>query len=271
MYGYAHCRGERGFLFVNNPHFASRRAVVTLDASLGLNGKPGTLVKIVSLFPERSRVQGEGGAALRLGDSVEAWLRPFEVLMLEVRPAETGSPSLPVRSLSAQTAAGLGVALPLHEAPVAAGEEIAFADAVRFEQQGLRKKSHAYVTTLPAGEGAQPILAVAIRLRQGGAEWRYSPTVCEIVQAVAFVGGRRLQLVPVPDARQFGNTQNAGCSWVVYKARLPKQPAGQPLRLLLQAYLPDDVDAEVEAWVVRRWWQEYTRPMPDGYYGDAPS
>ena len=39
----------------------------------------------------------------------------------------------------------------------------------------------------------------------------------------------------------------------------------------MPAYLPENVEAEVEAWVVRQWWEESTRPLGDGYYGDAPS
>jgi len=31
------------------------------------------------------------------------------------------------------------------------------------------------------------------------------------------------------------------------------------------------VEPHVEAWVVERWWKERTRPLGDGYYGDAPS
>lgn len=30
-------------------------------------------------------------------------------------------------------------------------------------------------------------------------------------------------LIPVADGRQFGNTQSAGCSWVLYKVRLNPQ------------------------------------------------
>lgn len=31
------------------------------------------------------------------------------------------------------------------------------------------------------------------------------------------------------------------------------------------------VEAQVEAWITKRWWQENTRPASDGYYTDAPS
>jgi hypothetical protein len=31
------------------------------------------------------------------------------------------------------------------------------------------------------------------------------------------------------------------------------------------------VEAEVEAWVVRQWWEEYELPMFEGLYGTANS
>ena len=137
--------------------------------------------------------------------------------------------------------------------------------------QGLKKKVYAFETTLPSLAGDQPILAVAVRLRKGDAEWRHAPTVVQIVQVLARIGDQNVQLIPVPDGRQFGNTQTAGCSWVLYKVRLNPQwsaPAAQARRPRLP---PDGVEAQVEAWVVQRWWQDEARPASDGYYNDAPS
>ncbi|MCI0541668.1 MAG: hypothetical protein L0Z50_41245 [Verrucomicrobiales bacterium] len=37
-------------------------------------------------------------------------------------------------------------------------------------------------------------MAVAIRLRKGSDEWRYSPAVVQIVQAVARIGDQNVQL-----------------------------------------------------------------------------
>jgi hypothetical protein len=91
------------------------------------------------------------------------------------------------------------------------------------------------------------------------------------VQVVAYIGEQKVQLIPVPDARQYGNTQNKGCSWVVYKLRLNPEWSGRQLQFVVQAYLPENVESHVEAWVVERWWKESARPLGDGYYGDAPS
>ena len=176
-----------------------------------------------------------------------------------------------MRSVSKEQAAALGTALALKPAPLHGRMDMRFAEAAAFERQNLRKKAYAFETALPSLAGAPPVLAVAIRLRQGEAEWRHAPTVVQIVQTLARIGGQSVQLIPVPDGRQFGNTQAAGCSWVLYKVRLNPQWSREPLKLAVHACLPDGVEAQVEAWLVKQWWHEEARPVGDGYYNDAPS
>jgi hypothetical protein len=270
-YGYAYGQGARGFLFLNNAQFDARHVEVSLDASIGLGAKPGTGLQVVSHFPDRARVLRPDGAAFKAGDMLGLWLRPFEVLMLEVTPPREQVRYLPVRSVSREQAADLGAQLPLHPATLDANMDVRFADASNFAAQHLSKKAYAYDSKLPALTGDQAIFAVAIRLRQGDAEWKHAPTVVQIVQAVARVGDQDVQLIPVPDGRQFGNTQSYGCSWVLYKVRLSPEWSGKPLKLAVHAWLPDNVEPRVEAWIVKRWWQQDARPTGDGYYNDAPS
>lgn len=190
--------------------------------------------------------------------------------MLEVGSAVKDA-RLPLREVSAQQAASLGMVLPLQPAALDKHLDARFADAARLEGQGLKKKTYSFESTLPSLEGEQPILAVAVRLRKGEAEWKHAPTVVEIAQALVRIGDEDVQLVPVPDGRQFGNTQSFGSSWVVYKVRLNRQWAHKPLKLAVHVYLPDGVEAEVETWITKKWWRENTRPTSDGYYNDAPS
>jgi hypothetical protein len=271
VYGYAHCQGARGFLFLNNAYFAARRAEVRLDGSIGLEAKPGSALHVVSHFPERARLVRPDGARFKAGDTLDLWLRPFEVLMLEVTPTAKDVAALPLRSVSRQQATALGMTLPLSPATVDQHMDVRFADGNSLAGQGLKKKSYAFETKLPSLAGDQPILAVAVRLRKGDAEWRHASTVVQIVQVLARIGDQDVQLVPVPDGRQFGNTQSYGCSWVLYKIRLNPQWSGKPLKLVIHAYLPDGAEAKTEAWEVQRWWQDETRPAGDGYYNDAPS
>ena len=270
VYGYSYFDGAHGFIFINNVHFGSRKLELRLGPDTGLDAAPGTPVQIVSLFPERKQLIPVGGVTFKVGESAEVWVRPFEVLMLEVVPAATLF-GFPPRQLFAEQAAGLGISLPLQSAPLANWMDIRLADAARFEGQGYQRKPAAWTTSLPPLEGEQHLLAVVVRLREDDAEWLYSPAVVEIVQAIARIGEQKIPLIPVPDARQFGNTQKAGCSWVVYKARLNSRWSGQRLQFAVLAYLPEAVKPHVEAWVVRQWWEESARPLGDGYYGDAPS
>jgi hypothetical protein len=271
VYGYAHCQGARGFLFLNNAHFAARRAELRLDGSIGLEAKPGAVLQVVSYFPEQTQLLRPDGAPFKAGDNLGLWLRPFEVLMLEVAPYSKAGAALPMRSVSRQQASELGVALALNPTTLTEGMDLRFADASSFAGQNLKKKTYAFETVLPSPNGDQPILAVTVRLRQGSAEWRHAPTVAQIVQVLARIGDQNVPLIPMPDGRQFGNTQAAGSSWVVYKVRLNSNWSNLPLKLAVHACLPDGVEAETGAWVVRGWWRDDTRPAGDGYYNDAPS
>ena len=270
VYGYANAQGSRGFLFINNVHFASRPAELHLGPALGLDAAPGTPVEIVSHFPDRKRIAPAGGGNFKIGDVAKVWLRPFEVLMLEVAPPAGATNNLPNRNLSANAAANSGVSLALEHQPPADWMDARFVNAARFEQKGLKKKLQTWTTELPSLDGGPHILAIPVNLKEAGAEWRHAPTVVEIVQVVARIGEQRIQMIPVPDARQFGNTQNAGCSWVVYKFRLNPRWSGKQLQFAVAAYLPEGVEAVAESWVVQQWWEEPTRPQGDGYYADEP-
>lgn len=272
VYGYAYGHGARGLLFFNNAHFAARHIRIMLNADIGLDARPGTPVDVIAHFPERQRVRRPDGKPHRLGDALDLWLRPFETLLLEITRTPPSKPArLPLRRLTAPQASELGVALALQPAAADPRMDVTFADAALFEQKGLQRKSYALRTTLGDLTGPQPILALVLRLRQGTAEWKYAPTVVQIVQAIARIDGRQIQFIPVPDGRQHGNTQSFGCSWLVYKVRLDPRWSGQDLQLAIHAHLPAEVEVVAEAWVVKRWWRENTRPTPDGFYTFAPS
>jgi len=268
-YGYAHGRGARGFVFLHNAHFTARPVALRLDASLGLDARPGTPVQVIARFPEEQRLVPSTGS-YRLGDALEVWLRPFETLMLEIAPAR-GASRLPRRDLSAAAAARLGATLALRPVDADPWLDVRFTEAAAFAQKNLLRQTRTYAATLPALDGEPPILVIVIRLRQGEAEWKYAPTVVQIVQVVARVGDQKLQLIPMPDGRQHGNTQSFGCSWVTYRLRLNPDWAHAPLTVAVHANLPEGVVAQTEAWIVHRWWQENHRPVADGYYTYAPS
>ncbi len=270
-YGYAHGRGARSLVCLHNAHFAARRIDLRLDASLGLDARTGTPVQVLSHFPESRQLRPAGGGRFQLGEPLGLWLRPFETLMLEVTPTLATGARRPRRDLGAAAANALGVALALRDVPAEPRLDVKFADAALFAQKNLVRKTRTYAATLPRLDGDVPMLAIVLRLRQGEAEWKYAPTVVQIVQAVARVGDVKVPLIPMPDGRQHGNTQSFGCSWLVYKVRLTPDWSGQTLQFAIHANLPENVEAVAEAWVVKRWWQENHRPTADGYYTYAPS
>ena len=142
VYGYANVRGARGFLFINNVHFAARKARVAIGPGDRARSLSGTSLEIVSHFPEKKRIEKEDGSGFRAGDTAEVWVRPFEVLMLEVGPAGTASESLPKREVfAANKPPDWAWDCPLRRRPRLTGWTFGFADAARFEQQGFKKKS----------------------------------------------------------------------------------------------------------------------------------
>jgi hypothetical protein len=251
-------------------------AKLRLDDSIGLEGTAGTKLDVISHLSQQSRLIRSNGGDFSIGDALEIPLRPFETLMLEVMPQGQADASLPLRNISRADAESLGVAVKLHATPLERRMQINFADAARFEAQGFKKRSYQFDAALPVLAARDDdntfIFAAVIRLRQGTAEWRHKPPVVQIVQAMLRVDDRMIPMIPVPDGRQFGNTQGIeGCSWITYKVRLGKEVAGKPMRLAVHAYLPDGVEAQTESWIVQRWWQEDPRPMANGYYTDEPS
>jgi hypothetical protein len=268
-YGYAYGDGGHALLFLDNANFTSRHVQLPLDADLGLSSARGTNLFVTSDFPERTRVQRPDGAGFKFGDTLDLWLRPFEVLLLDVSTHSRGKVKT-VRRITDEDAADLGMALSLRAAKADSLLDARFADAPAFAAKGFRKRDQSYEAVLPHLGNRPSILAISIKLRRGDAEWKYAPTVEQIVQPILRIDGENVQMVPVPDGRQCGNTQSFGCSWVVYKFRLPQRWSGQPLQLAIHAWLPDGVEARPEAWVDQQWWQDETRPVADGYYTDAP-
>jgi hypothetical protein len=107
-----------------------------------------------------------------------------------------------------------------------------------------------FTSRLPVLAPGRHVLAITVKLTQGESDYRYSP---------------------VPDARRYGHTQHAGCSWVLNKIPLAARHSEEILEFAVHAYLPDKVEARIEAWTVNQWWHENSRPGADGFYGDAPS
>ncbi len=267
-YGYAFCDGSRGLVFCNNVHFTARKLELPLGQSIGLSTQAGTPLHITTHYPERSRIVSDSDAPFRAGSVARIWLRPFETLLLEIGPA---APSLPQRILNNAQAALYGASLDLNSCQTVAWMDLKFADSERFEHVGMQRTRQCFSSRLPRLSGERYVLAITVKLTEGGKDYRYAPFVAEIVQIRGRLGRRDIQMIPVPDARCFGNTQHAGCSWVLYKIPLSAKHSEEPLEFAVHAFLPSGVTADTQAWIVQQWWHEDARPEADGFYGDSPS
>ncbi len=262
-YGYAFFDGARGFVFCHNVHFTSRQLSLPLGGEIGLSAPSGSPLRITSHFPERCELSPANGSSFSSGSVAEFWLRPFETLLLEIGPQAPRN--LPQRSWNEAAAAHYGGSLKLNRVQASPWMNLKFADAARFESAGMHLVTQCFSARLPDLRQGPDVLAIPVTLRQGENDYRYSPVVAEIVQLRVRAGGRDLQLIPVPDARQFGNTQHSGCSWVLYKIPLAVRHSDELLEFAVHAYLPDKVEARTEAWIVKQWWRESSRPEADGF------
>src|ERR1700722_10947954 len=268
-YGYSFFDGQHGFVFLNNVHFTARKLGLRLGAKLGFFASGGTALQITSHFPEAQELAAENGSGFQSGGTAEIWMRPFETLLLEI-----GAPtdaSLPRRQIDDAAAANFGSSLALQKAAIAPWMELIFADAARFEQKKMRKGIEVFSSRLPELLEGRSVLAIQVELSKDGEEYRHTLVVAEIVIIRARIGDHDIQLTAVPSPRQYGNTQHAGCSWIVYKIALGQSLSNQLIEFAVHSYLLDGVEATTKAWVVKQWWQEDTRPEAEGYFADEPS
>jgi hypothetical protein len=135
----------------------------------------------------------------------------------------------------------------------------------------MHKAIDIFSSRLPHLQEGRSVLAIQVELSKDGEEYRHSLVVSEIILVRARIGDHNIELIAVPSPRQYGNTQHAGCSWIVYKIPLGQTLSGQPIEFAVHSYLPDRVTATTKAWVVKHWWAESTRPEAEGYFAAEPS
>lgn len=268
-YGYCFFDGDHGFIFCNNVHFTARKLSLPLGPEIGLTTSTGKPLQITSHFPGREKLLSDSGSKFQSGGTAEIWMRPFETLLLEVGASQ--GPDLPQRQVTAAAAPEYGTALELQTATMAPWMDLTFAERTKFEKEKMHPGVDVFSSRLPRLPQGRSILAIHVRLTKDDEEYRYSLVVAEIIQIRARIGQHDIQLTAVPSPRQYGNTQHAGCSWVVYKIPLSQSLSEQPVEFAVHSYLPGGVKAMTDAWVTKQWWQESTRPEADGHYTDEPS
>lgn len=276
IYGYAYFDGVHGFIFMNNVDFQSRRVQLKLDDTIGLKSPGGVRVRLFSHFPEQGSLHQSGQAVFQTGQTIETWLRPFEVAMWEVVPetqAAKGSglqprklPSgkadvdsqrlvLETEVLPAEVPHMPGYSgMDIYYGPPEPNFRTAMARPTleEFRKMGYEKRIMARMAKLPQMGPGHHVLAIVLRFRKDGKPWRYRQPA-DLVQAKATIGGQPiLRFMTVPNFRQTNN--NEWCPWLVFKIRMNPAWSGKDLFAAINAYLPPEVEVDTEAWVVPQWW-----------------
>ena len=267
VYGYSYFDGAHGFIFMNNADFQSRPVQLQLDETIGLKTGNAKALRIVSHFPDRAELRLKGQGGLKAGQTIDTWLRPFEVAMWEITPQENVAKEvmpLPARELSTSNAGVESERLELRVEPLAPWMEIPFDEpdpmfrstAVRptlaqFKDLGMAKRVLAHRTQLPQF-AAPHLLAFVLRFKKNGKRWRYRQPA-DIVQAKAMIGDQTLlHFETVPNFRQTEN--NEWCPWLVFRLRANPEWSGKEVVFTTSAYLPPEVDIQFEGWMVPQWW-----------------
>ncbi len=265
VYGYAHFEKDHGLIFMNNLDFQARSVRLAFGEDMGLKAPAGTRLRLIEHFPNHGELTLEEGT-LSSGQTLEAWLRPFEVALWEVLPETQeveGSGELSKRTLLKQNSNAQSQQLELAEDSGTPAMEVYFAEPdphfrssknrpalEDFKKRGYEKRSIARRTVLPQFQGRQ-VLAVVLRFRKDGKVWRTSQPA-DLIQAAAKIGEQSLQMEAVPSFRQTENNQWA--PWLVFKIRSNEKWAGSNFRIAITAYLPPEVDCQEEGWLVPEWW-----------------
>ena len=268
VYGYAYFEGTHGFVFINNMHFQARPVRLKLDETIGLKAKAGSSLKFVAHFPEQAELRLGGQTVFKSGQTIETWLRPFEVAMWEVVPEDRAGripANIQARELPTQKGEVESHRLALEPEPVGQGMEIYFGEPAanfrstmhrptleEFRSMGYQKRILALRAKLPSLGPGRHVLAILLRFRKNGKWWRYTQPA-DLVQAKATIGDQPIiRFETVPNFRQTEN--NEWSPWLVFKIRMNPAWSGKDLIAAITAYLPFEVEIQSEGWIVPQWW-----------------
>jgi hypothetical protein len=224
-YGYSCSNGKRAFIAVNNPTWLDRQIKVVLSASLGLHDS-GRMYKVYRHAPDAARIRS---APLKFGNTLSFYLRPFEVVLLELAPAgDSGSPP------SLWKDAALAVEPPLPHSVV---PKLEFEYAQDTSVLNVRGE-------LPPC-GTKSVLAIALCMTKNGRHWSAQ------IPPIAFcLGGR----VGNKDLGSNGFERNhvgtRFSPWIVYRIPLESSDKTREVDVCLMELQPKDVTIHHEAHLI---------------------
>ena len=266
VYGYAYFEGAHGLIFMNNADFQARPISLKLGETLGLKAPAGSRLRLRAHFPGQEQLRRKGQEVFMSGDTIQTWLRPFEVAMWEVIPEgeQSAGKEFRQRELPAEKPDVDSHRLLLEAEAVQPWMEIHFGEPTpefrspmqrptleEFKQMRFEKRIIARQVMLPALDPQPHVLAILLRFQQDGKPWRHTQPA-DLVQLKATIGDQLvIRFVPVPSFRAIHNTWSP---WLVFRTRMSPKWSSKRLVAALTAYLPPEVQCQVEAWVIPQWW-----------------
>jgi len=265
VYGYAYFEGMHGFLFVNNASFEARQVSIRFDEKLGMKAAASGKLRLFSHFPEQAEIQWNGKATFARGETIDTWLRPFEVALWEVvaDPSQVARKGFAPRELPTNTPDVQSRRLNLDVKPIGPGLDLPFGDTPttfrsilprpaldELKLKGFEKRIIARQVKLPDKNSGLAYLAVTLKLRKGSKPWRYDH-LADLIQTRALIDDELIELETVPNFRQ---TLWADYFWIVFRTRIVPTWFGKTLKVGINAYLPPEVESQEEAWIVPEWW-----------------
>ncbi len=228
-YGYLHTGPDRAFLFAHNPTFQHRLVAHRLGDGNG-SGRDGPW-QVSRLYPDKAAFHKADGYLD--GDSLNWWLRPFEVALLQLDRTSTEpgalhplDPSLPPAHPSR------ALSWSLTEGEIRGG-----------------KRTFSGSVDLPTIE-VESTIGLVLRCWRDGAFWR-STSIHELIAFDLSVDGQPAAFTTVP-ARRTWSTNN----WLLAKLNAPADWSGKRIQVKLAAAVASEVQLEREAWLVPNWWTE---------------
>jgi hypothetical protein len=266
VYGYAYFEDAHGLIFMNNANFQARPICLKLGETLGLKAPAGRKLRLLAHFPGQEELRRNGQDLFMSGDTIETWLRPFEVAMWEVLPegGQSTREGYRQRELPVEKPDVESHRLSLETEAVQPWMEIHFGEPNAlfrspvdrptlegFAQMGYEKRVFARKAALPVLEQGPHVLAILLRFHKDGKPWRYTQPA-DLAQMRATIGDQlliRFETVP-----SFRATHNMWSPWLVFRTRMSPTWSSKTVVAALNAYLPPEVQCQLEAWVIPQWW-----------------
>ncbi len=269
-YGYAYFDGDDGVIFIYNPTFEHTSVALRLGDEIGFSGEGAYALR--SVYPGRESSHLPGKRVISAGDEFSVPLKPFEVAMLQLCPADLGLVA-PFPAVVREEEESLSIPSSFKELSreVLSWENPDHELAIRQAVNGRRpnwddreltlelaqtladdRDIHIVRRLLVAEVGIPPVigkatLLVSCKLSRDGVYWQHVK-LHQIVGVKAVIEGESLPVSSTPD---FIHQQAGGWSWILFEIPLAQCDDSRVVSLQIEASLPETVDIDSQTWLFR--------------------